>query len=172
VLHLLQDFETVSVIARRKEGFEDLHKTAGKNRGKINTLRVDYNNYSELTSTLAKAIKDNGGVSLVISWVHSTAPLASVLSAKIINETSPGCDFFELLGSIYADPKAENNRREISFEGFENINYRKIILGFIADSKSSRWLNNDEITKGVIDSTNGKLPEYIVGTVEPWDRRP
>lgn len=171
-LQLLNEFDIVSVIARGTKGFEELKKAAGMNKNKLSFLRVDYNNYMEFTQVLTKSIRDNGAISLAISWVHSTAPLAAILAAKIINETSAGCDFYELLGSIYADPKAKNLDREESFEGFKNISYRKIILGFVADSGGSRWLSNSEISSGVLNAVHNNLPEKIVGAIEPWDKKP
>lgn len=171
-LQLLDEFDTVSVIARGTKGFDDLKKAAGKNKNKISVLRVDYNNYMELTQTLTKSIRDSGAISLAISWVHSTAPLAAILAAKIINETSAGCDFYELLGSIYADPNAKNINREEGFKEFRNISYRKIILGYVPDSGGSRWLSNAEISSGFISAVHNNLPEKIVGAIEPWDKKP
>ncbi len=59
-----------------------------------------------------------------------------------------------------------------SFERFVNIIYRKIILGFILEDDKSRWLNNAEISNGLIDAITLEKDAYVVGTVEPWEKRP
>lgn len=50
---------------------------------------------------------------------------------------------------------------------FPHILDRKIILGFIVEGKTSRWLTNDEISSGVIDAVKKDSLEYIIGTLTP-----
>ncbi len=173
-LSLLETYDTVSVIARSRTGFDALDNMAGK---KINRLQLDYTDYAELTSRIIQSINDFGEISLCVSWVHSTAPMAAALAAKIINEMFDSlkfkitgrCDFYEILGSSYANP--DINRSD-DFKMFDFINYHSVILGFILSGGKSRWLRDKEISAGVIDALNNKTYKYIVGVVEPWDKRP
>jgi len=169
-LYLLQRFDTVSVIARSPNGFKKLEQESGKLSSHLNKLQLDYTHYNDLTSLLIKAIKDFGEINLAVSWIHSSAPLAPLLIAKVINDTSQHFDFYEILGSSHIHP--ENEKREEKFTDFENIKYHKIILGFVIEAKSSRWLTNEEISRGVIEAIEKGDEDYVIGTVEPWMARP
>ncbi|WP_277674545.1 hypothetical protein [Piscibacillus halophilus] len=54
----------------------------------------------------------------------------------------------------------------------KNCTYHQVQLGFILETGYSRWLTNQEISKGVIEAFKLKQPTYIVGQLEPWDQRP
>ncbi len=170
--HLLRDFDIVSVIARNDDGFSKVEDEAGKLSIKLNRLQLDYMNYQDLTNSLLNAIKDFGDISLVVSWIHHTAPMAPLIIAKVINHSNTKCDYYELLSSSEAEPDDSKASRAKAFEVFENISYHKIILGFVTENDTSRWLENEEITRGVIDAVNGNHMEYIVGSVEPWNKKP
>ncbi len=171
-LYLLNKFDKVSVIARSSDKFKKLEEDAGNLSKSINKLQLDYSNYNDLTALLIKSIKDFGEITLVVSWVHSTAPLAPVLTAKVINDTSSKCDFYEVLGSAFANPENQYEERKEKFSDFEKIIYHKIILGFILESGSNRWLRNEEISSGVISAIENRNENHIVGTIEPWSSRP
>jgi hypothetical protein len=172
-VHLLEKFDTVSAIARSPGSFVELKKDSGNFAGRLNPLIVDYTDYAGLINSLLNAVSSYGEITLALSWVHSNAPLAPVLSAKVINDTSSTlCDFYEVLGSSYADPKNEFETRDKHFEKFTNIIYHKIILGFVAEGGRTRWLTNSEISGGVISSIEEKKSSGIIGTVEPWSARP
>lgn len=171
-LYLLKKYDTVSVIARSEDGFKRLEAEAGEYLPRLNKIRLDYAHYRDLTSSLIKSIKKSGEISPVLSWVHSTAPLAPLLIAKVINDTSSQCDFYEVLGSAYAEVARKNENREEEFVMFENINYHKIILGFIIEGSTSRWLTNEEISRGVIEAIEGNIKSKTIGVTEPWELKP
>lgn len=51
--------------------------------------------------------------------------------------------------------------------------YHAVILGFVLlPGGQSRWLTNSEISQGVLDAIAAEAKRHIVGTVEPWSRRP
>jgi hypothetical protein len=170
VLHLLAKFDTVSVIARNEDGFKKLREDSGNLSSSINELRLDYTHYIDLTNAAIKSVKDFGEIDLVISWIHSSAPLAPVLIAKVINDTSGKCNFYEILGSSRIHP--ENDKAENKFKDFENITYHTVLLGFIIENNTSRWLTNKEISNGVLMAIESGESNYIVGTITPWNRRP
>ncbi len=172
VVHLLKSFDHVSVMARSEGGFDKLINDAEENSAKLNIIKVDYNNYKELTDKLLECAEKTGKINLAISWIHSTAPLAPMLAAKIINETSPECRFFEVLGSSNSNPESDSRGRDKNFSVFRNLEYHKVILGFITDGSNSRWLTNKEISGGVMYAIEEDLKEFTVGVVEPWNLRP
>ncbi|MCI0448427.1 MAG: short-chain dehydrogenase [Chlorobi bacterium] len=171
-LRQLGKYDRVSVIARNKKGLEKLEKESGENSGKLNMLQLDYTDYEILKSLLIRSINDYGEISLAVSWIHSTAQRAPSIIADLINQTSAKCDFFEVLGSSFANPNNESKEREKEFGKFSNIIYHKIILGFIMENGKSRWLTNTEISGGVINAIENNSKSGIVGVVEPWSERP
>jgi hypothetical protein len=171
-LHLLNSYDKISVIARNKSGFERLESEAGSYNIRLNRIQLDYTDYVVLKNLLIKSINDYSEISLAVSWVHSTAPKAPFIIADIINQTSLKCDFYEVLGSSYANPAKDGIDREKEFEKFNNLNYRKIILGFVLRNSKSRWLTNSEISGGVVDAIENKSPSAIIGVAEPWSARP
>lgn len=172
VIHLLKNYDHVTVIARGEEGFNKLSSDAEENFSKLNFLRIDYNNYKELTDGVIKCIENKGPIELIISWIHSTAQLAPMLAAKVINETSPQCRFFEVLGSSNSNPESDSRGRDKNFSVFRNLEYHKVILGFVTDGTNSRWLTNKEISGGVMYAIEEDLKEFTVGVVTPWNLRP
>ncbi|MBZ0201835.1 MAG: hypothetical protein K8I03_02330 [Ignavibacteria bacterium] len=171
-IHLLNNYDHVTVIARGEEGFKKLSSDAEENSSKLNFLRIDYNNYKELTDGILECIKNKGPVELTISWIHSTAQLAPMLAAKIINETSTDCRFFEVMGSSNINPETYSRGRDKNFSVFSNLEYHKVILGFVTDGSNSRWLTNKEISGGVMYAIEEDLKEFTVGVVTPWSLRP
>ena len=171
-LHLLEKFDTVSVVARSSAGFEILEKNAGKNSPKIHRVQKDYTNFESIKNLISGSINKFGQISMVISWIHSIAPGLPFIIAEIINISPSQCDYFDILGSAYANPAVTNDKREKEFSKLEHINYHKVILGFVRDGNSSRWLRNDEISFGIITAITGNYHEYLVGTVESWNKRP
>lgn len=166
---LLRNYDIVSVIARNTRGFDRLENESGKLSTKLNRLVVDYADYKKLTGSLLKAIKDYGEISLCVSWVHSTAPLAPLIIAKVINDAHPA-DFYEVLGSAVSLEGTE--KREESFRAFDKLSYHSIILGFVIEGNNSRWLTNQEISTGVIESIEKGEKTQIIGVKEPWSQKP
>jgi hypothetical protein len=161
--HLLNEFNAVSVIARNDDGFKKLASETDKLSAKLNKLKVDYSHYHELTSALMKAVKEFGEISLAVSWIHSTAPLAGTLIAKVLNHSQTKCDFYEITGSAEpAQDNVENSRGK--FKIFGNVNYHLIKLGSVSEGGASRWLSDDEISKGVIEAIRGDHKEFTVGS--------
>lgn len=168
---IIKEFDFVSVVSRSENGFKELEAECGKLSGKLHWLSVDYKDYQELTNVLLKAIKEFGEISLCVSWIHSNAPAASLITAKILNHSSIKCGLYEILGSADADPGKENISREESFKIFENLRYHKIILGFIKEKRASRWLTNEEICSGILNAIENDLNSSVIGDTEPWEQK-
>ncbi|MEO8665453.1 MAG: short-chain dehydrogenase [Ignavibacteria bacterium] len=162
---------TVSVIARNQQGLNELIESKGES-GFINPVRADYHDYFLLKDKIVSAIESYGSIEACVCWIHSTAPDAPYIIADILNDQNVSCKYFHVLGCEYKDPYTENLDIEKSFKKYENLVYRKIILGFVNEDDHSRWLSNTEISNGVTDGIIREKYSYIVGTVEPWERKP
>jgi hypothetical protein len=54
----------------------------------------------------------------------------------------------------------------------DEITYAQVILGFVLEGTSSRWLSHDEISAAAVAQMEHPQPRLIAGVLEPWDRRP
>ena len=166
---LAYGYDTVSVIGRNKHQMYALSREMEHLNGNLDPLLLDYTDYDELLNQLETSIERYGGIDLVVSWIHSTAPEAGRLIAEKINGLGVEFRFFDVLGSSYADPSKEEALPDFALE---NIKYRRVVLGFIIENSNSRWLTDEEISSGVIDAINNDREYSIIGTTVPWDKRP
>lgn len=163
--YLCKNYDAVSVICRNENGINS-------NLKNINPLILDYSYYKFLSKNLQSAVEKFGNIDLVVSWIHSSAPLAPNIIGEKLNSYNHMFRFFDILGSAYADPSKNFNERENKLKENKNLLYRKIILGFKIENGVSRWLTNDEISSGVIEAVQTDREETIIGTVSPWEMRP
>ncbi len=89
-----------------------------------------------------------------------------------MNDQNIKCKFFHVLGSANIQPDGRNKKFEDSILKYENIIYRKIILGFVIEDNTSRWLTNTEISNGVIDGFVKDKETFTIGTTRPWEKKP
>jgi hypothetical protein len=76
------------------------------------------------------------------------------------------------VGSGYGDPERKAQDDDAAIREAIGDCYSQVILGFVLDGNSSRWLTNDEISAGVIKAIEQPEEISIVGSIEPWERRP
>ncbi len=165
-LYFAQHGYTVSVIARNQNKFEELIFSKGIH-GFINPVKADYNDYEKLGKKLQNAISIYGPIETAVCWIHSTAPEAPFVITEILNNQNSKVKFYKVLGMPDVQPDGQNKKFEMSIAGYENIIYKKIILGFVIEDGASRWLTNTEISNGVIDAIKNEDDEFIVGRIEP-----
>ena len=167
---LAYDYDTVSVIGRNMHRMYALSREMEHLNGNLDALLLDYTDYDELVKKVGISIERYGLIELVVSWIHSTAPDAGRLIAEQINESGGEFIFYDVLGSEYEDPSAEKTLP--GFASLEYIKYRRVITGFVLEKRSSRWLTNEEISSGVMEAINNDWEYSIIGTTEPWEKRP
>lgn len=162
---------TVSVIARNPEGLNRLIESKSEH-GFINPVKVDYSDYYYLEERLRSAIDSYGEIETAVCWIHSTAPEAPYIIADVLNNQTIKCKYFHVLGSEMKNPDERYSILHFSFERFVRLIYKKIILGFVIEYETSRWLTNTEISNGVIDAIINEKDSFTVGKTEPWEMRP
>ena len=59
-----------------------------------------------------------------------------------------------------------------SYVGSPSLAYRQVILGWIVESDGTRWLTNDEIARGVIDTLDADASFRSIGQIEPLESNP
>lgn len=155
----------VSVIGRNQEKMQRLLSSA-ESYSQMTPVLVDYTNNEELAKQLGHIQRLNGDIHLVIAWIHSTGKNVIPCLTKCISDAEPW-KLFHVNGS---SSNLDNIKKAIDVP--ENVEYHQIHLGFILENGNSRWLVHDEISDGVIHAfTEGKI-KHIIGTIEPWEKRP
>jgi hypothetical protein len=167
---LAYQYKTVSVIARNPHRLYSLRRETMHLKGNLDPIQIDYTDYIKLEDEVALSIERYGNISLVVSWVHSSALDAASVVAKTINIQKEEFRFFEILGSASEEPGKDKALPE--FSQLEFIKYRQIVLGFIVKGDSSRWLKNEEISSGVLGAIETDEDKTIIGVIEPWERKP
>lgn len=145
---------------------EKMQRLLDQNPAQLTPVLVDYTKPNELVEQIHRSQQQNGPIQLAVAWVHSTGPNVIPDLLEMLPETQP-VDFFHVNGSSanFHDIKAE-----IAVP--KHVRYHQIQLGFKVENGVSRWLTNDEIADGVIKAILIGKPESIIGTIEPWDKRP
>lgn len=155
---LVKEGYHVSVIGRTKGKMKKVLKY--KN---VSPLYLDYSDPKALKSAIKETIEENGTVDLVVAWIHSHAKHALHDAISIVTEYQKKVDLYHVVGSVTDLEKAKN---EIIVP--KNSVYYQVQLGAVKTNHSSRWLTNEEISKGVVEAVKNQHKTYIVGTVTDW----
>ena len=171
VKKFLTEYKTVSVIARHESGFKKLLSETNYPE-RLNPVLLDYSDTVLLSEKIISSKKNFGYIETAVSWIHSQDLIAHENIGKILNSQNIKSNYFHILGSAYYNPEKMNSETEEIFSAFENISYKKILLGFKVENGISRWLTDDEISEGVYDAVISGENEFKIGLTEPWDKRP
>lgn len=158
----------VSVIGRNKQRMDRLI-SASKDKSLITPLLLDYRDDDELIKYINASVNKNGEIDLVVAWIHSIAKKALPTIAKEIAAKSNYFRVFHVLGS---SSDLNDVIKKVNLFLPDGCLYRQVLLGFIIEKGYSRWLTNDEISNGVIEAIINDDVRKIVGTIEPWEKRP
>jgi hypothetical protein len=137
---------------------------------KITPVNVSYDD----ESVFLDALLYHAPFDLALTWMH---PPADLLRAAIDGMIAPGGRLVEVMGSrsilLSKDGGASiAERRAAALALQTEITYAQVILGFVLEGGTSRWLNHDEISAAAIAQMEHPQPRLVAGTLEPWERRP
>lgn len=165
-LWLVNNNYYVSVIARNSSRMNKLISKASL-KDKITPLLVDYTNKEELQKQVRNAIQKNGGIDIIVAWIHSVGENALTIIANEVSKSQDGWELFHILGSS-SDLDSIKQKASVP----ENCLYYQVQLGFVNVGTYSRWLTNQEISEGVIKAIIEKKKVMTIGQLEPWENRP
>jgi hypothetical protein len=163
---------TVSVVARTSRRLRALAESAGELSGRLHPLALDYHEDARLRAALAAAVDAHGPLALAVCWIHSSAQRALFTVAEVPGGTNAPCRLFRLRGSALSDPSAPDPAPASRLARFPSLRVREVILGFVIENGASRWLTDEEISRGVLEAIEADRIRTIVGTVHPWSMRP
>jgi hypothetical protein len=132
---------------------------------KVVKLPLDYTDETHFLDTL----RVRGPVDLAVTWLH---PEAHSLRDGIADCVIPGGKIIEVMGSASGRPDGFADRRMEAMKSQVGKTYRQVILGFVVEDDSSRWLTHDEICDATLRAYRGFDTRITAGTLEPWEKRP
>lgn len=167
-IHLNKHGNHTSVIGRTDQNLASLRSSLVY-QDNFTPLALDYRDDESLKTSLNEIQSKYGQIKKVISWISTTSPNALQLIIEEVEKRNEGTrwNLFHVLGSRskLADVKAK-------VAPPPNCEYRQIKLGFIIKDHSSRWLTHEEISQGIIKGIENDDLITIVGTLDPWEKRP
>jgi NADPH:quinone reductase-like Zn-dependent oxidoreductase len=156
---LCDNAERVCILARNEKRIRAVSDA-------VEPIVCDYND----GVALAEALSLVEAPDLVVAWIHGRAPQARRAFAECLAAEGR---FVQVLGSAHADPAHPERLAEMAKAvDALPIDYQAVVLGFVVEKGASRWLNNEEISSGVLSAIQSEQPVSIVGTVEPWSAKP
>jgi len=164
--HLSKRVKTLSVVGRTAAKMSSLSECLN-----LNPILVDYTK-DHFEGHIQTAINQFGPLDLVVAWIHGSAPNATNALANVLYDQKGMVKYFDLKGSSVANPNVSKSTSFGYFEKYPTVKYHQVILGFVRENNSSRWLSHTEISNGVIKAIESDKVKHIVGQVEPWNQRP
>jgi hypothetical protein len=166
---LAQHATQMTCLARTAASLAKLAASMPSNAANLHTLAVDYQD----SDTFMNAVQDaNEGIpiDLVVAWFHRTGLDTCTRLINYLNSQPSPVDVFHVVGSAARDPS--NSAQWPQPEAGGAVAYHQIILGFVLEGESSRWLTHEEISDGVLEAVEHHRSRHIIGTVRPWSARP
>ncbi|MFZ4451080.1 short-chain dehydrogenase [Salibacterium aidingense] len=160
---------TRTVVFGRNQGRLDYLMKSYNSHG-LEIRNLDYTDTEALKHEIKSAYMQHGPIDMVVAWIHSTAPAAIQTIKQQISylQGRRHWTFLHIKGSandltsiITSDP-----------DNSANCHVKEVRLGFIYNGSFSRWLTNEEISDGVIQAIKEEKDITVVGTLEPWEKRP
>ena len=155
--------EFVSVLARDEGRLADVAEAATRLPGTLMPWSVDYRNDADLATTVTSSVEAFGPVDAVVAWIHSDAPNAPVLVARIVGSAGRSFRWFDIVGSGDPDAASRADARRDALVAVSKLGYHRVVLGRVREESGFRWLTHDEISRGVLDAIDAARPEAVVG---------
>jgi hypothetical protein len=154
---------TVVLISRSRERYEHLAAAVGPAQTRLHWVPGDYRDPVGWPDAVARACR-LGSPDIVLAWVADVAAL-EVLADVVGQHRREMWRLFHVRGSRAA-------HQPVRLRLPPSCAYRLVILGFMWDGQHARWLTHDEIADGAVKAVAADGERCIIGTIEPWDRRP
>lgn len=137
---------------------------------KLTRLSLSY----EDEAAFLEALAAQGPFDLALTWIR---PRAELLRAALDALIAPGGLLVEVMGSrsILTGSNGEPSIASLRADALAlqpDIAYAQLVLGFMRENGTSRWLTHDEISAAAIAQIEVPQARRIAGTLEPWDERP
>ncbi|MEI3605721.1 hypothetical protein SPD48_08450 [Pseudogracilibacillus sp. SE30717A] len=160
--------EHTIIFGRNRDHLASIKENFGNEQLEVREL--DYTDIISLENELKRAFITNGPIHMVVAWIHGTAPSAIPTIIEQIDQLQENLQWNLILIKGSSDNLSSITTPILSTR--ENCIIKEVKLGFIYDGNSSRWLTHQEISSGTIQAIIENKHSKIIGTLEPWDKRP
>ena len=156
-------------VARTAASLQRLDREMQRPAKKHCVLQLDWSDENTFLQTLEAHCSTVGQPSLVVVWLHEDKLAPRI--AACIGAGGGSCRFFHVRSSAAADPTLATERLA---EAWVNVpvQHHEILLGFHVSESGSRWLDDSEISEGVLGAIDRAERKTVVGAVSPWAGRP
>ena len=172
VVRLATHSSTVSVVARTPARLDAVKAAAGSFGRRVRTIAIDYRDHGAFRAQLVDARERFGHYSLAVGWIRTSAAAARDTVLDVMNVGPDIGRYFDVVGSMGPHPASVSAQRVRQYEGLPFVAYRTILLGFVAEHGTSRWLTDEEISSGVMHAVKTDTRSTVVGDLDPWTARP
>ncbi|CAG5086136.1 Short chain dehydrogenase [Thermobacillus xylanilyticus] len=165
-LWLARQGREVTVIGRNPQKL----KLLSDQHPNLHGVSADYSRAAEFAETLNDMMRKWGPADLVVAWIHHDEERVIGQTAEAIR-LAGGADFgWELYHVLGSSSNLDEMLRKIAVP--PECACHQVQLGFVIEGGRSRWLTHDEISNGVIECIQNNRRRHVVGTLEPWEKRP
>lgn len=166
---LAKHFATVTVVARSARSLEAIAKRIAAFTT-CHVLKQDWSDRAGFLRSITEHLGRTGHPDFVLAWLHDE--YLAVELVEVLRYSPMDLRFVNVLSSAAADPSGSASELRKKFSALPGVVYQQVILGFAVEAGGSRWLTHSEICDGVLEAINTGATFTIVGSVNPWNRRP
>lgn len=128
----------------------------------MNRICLDWVETDRLRAGVGEAVERFGPISLVVSWVHSSAPDVPLVVAGLVEDADVRPVWFQIYGTNGEVSEVGRGwHRDLS--GHPGLLYRRVRPGSVEDGGERRWLSNREISDGVLLAIVEDSVDSVVG---------
>jgi len=99
VLWLVEQGYRVTVLARDRRKFEQMRQDMPDPQA-VRFIQLDYHQTTELKSAMEELVAETGPIDLVVSWIHSSAPLALETILDVLSRSRSHGDCFRFVEAV------------------------------------------------------------------------
>jgi len=163
---LAREGHRVSVIGRNPQKLQRL----AHRHPLIFGVSADYTREAEFAGKLHELMKRRGPARLVVAWIHDDQERIIRQTAEAIQQAGDSRFAWHLYHVLGSSSNLEEILRTVPVP--DACTYHQIQPGFVIEGERSRWLTHQEISDGVIACIRDGRRRHLVGTLEPWSKRP
>jgi hypothetical protein len=162
---------SLALIARDKPKLEELAAECFLvGRGQPRVFEADPRNGPQLDKVLREAAPRAADFDLAVCWLPTLAAKALDLVAHHLADKGAPPRLVHVVGSVAENPSQEKfARRDLEALG---IRYRRVVMGYTIEEGKARWLADEEVCAGILETIDNDAPDSVIGQVEPWEGHP
>ncbi|MDF2065611.1 hypothetical protein [Bacillus sp. Cr_A10] len=144
----------VSVVARNEEKLNRMKFSCSK-PDNIKEILVDYCDSNTLQKLLKNNIHKYGQYTELVIWLHEDGLASLETIYRLLDDQS---SIWHIIGS-----QRDAQQFRTQYQPSTKIGYHLIQLGFQRENNRKRWLTNNEIANGVIQSIQSGRSYNLIG---------